>query len=65
MSFAHLKDQTLLCFYENIRIQVEVESQLPHKFMTGESVRQYAAALRDELSRRGMQHNPIEWRSDR
>lgn len=62
MSFAHLKDQTLLCFYENIRIQVEVESQLPHKFMTGESVRQYAA---DELSRRGMQHNPIEWRSDR
>jgi hypothetical protein len=61
---AHLKDEALLRFYESIRIQVEAERDLPHKFMTGDSVKQYAATLRDELTRRRLHHNPIEWHSE-
>jgi hypothetical protein len=65
MKVAHLKDETLLRFYENIRTQVEAERQLPHKFMAGDSVKHYAATLREELTRRRLQHNPIDWHSDR
>jgi hypothetical protein len=65
VGIAHLKDETILTLYENIRIQVEAERDLPHKFMTGDSVKQYAATLREDLTRRRVQHNPIEWHSDR
>jgi hypothetical protein len=61
----HLKDETILRFYENVRIQVDAERGLPHKFMTGDSVKQYAASLREELTRRRLQHNPIDWHLDR
>ena len=65
MRVAHLKDETVLRFYESIRTQVEAERQLPHKFMTGDSVKQYAATLREEQTGRRVQHNPIEWHSNR
>jgi hypothetical protein len=61
MSVAHLKDETVLRFYENIRKQVEAERYLPRKFMTGESVKQYSATLLNELNRRRLQHDPIDW----
>lgn len=64
MSIADLEDETILRFYENVRNQVEAERRLPHKFMAGDSVRRYAAKLREELIRRRLQHNPIEWHSD-
>ena len=65
MGIEHLKDESVLRFYENVRAQVEAERLLPHKFMTGDSVTQYAATLREELTRRRVQHNPIEWHSNR
>ena len=65
MRVAHLKDETILRFYENIRTQVEAERKLPHKFMPCDSVKQYAAALREELTSRRVQHNPIDWHSER
>jgi hypothetical protein len=61
----HLKDESVLRFYENVRAQVEAERLLSHKFMTGDSVKQYAATLREELTRRRVQYNPIEWLSNR
>ena len=64
MAVEHLKDESVLRFYENVRAQVEAERRLSHKFMTGDSVKQYAAALREELTRRRLQHNPIDWHSD-
>jgi hypothetical protein len=64
LSIADLKDETVLRFYENVRVQVEAERRLPHKFMTGDSVKQYAASLREELTRRRLQHNPIDWHLD-
>jgi len=64
VGLAHLKDESILRFYENIRTQVEKERGLPHKFVSGDSVRQYATALREELTRRRLHHDPIEWRAD-
>jgi hypothetical protein len=61
---AHLKDESILHYYENIRTQVEMERGLPHKSVSGNSVRKYAAELREELTRRRLHHTPIDWHSD-
>jgi hypothetical protein len=62
MSFAKTKDESLIVFYENIRQQVEadMESGGRHRFI-GESVKQYADRLKDEMERRRMQFTPIDW----
>jgi hypothetical protein len=64
LELVRLKDETILRFYENIRTQVEAERRLPHKFMAGDSLKQYAAKLREELTRRGCSITPIEWHPD-
>jgi hypothetical protein len=64
MGLAQLKDESILRFYENIRTQIEKERGLPHKFVSGQSVRQYATALHEELTRRRLHHHPIEWHAD-
>lgn len=61
MGFLNLKDESVLRLYDNIRSQVDAERGLTHKFMTGKSVKQHAAELREELVRRRLQHTPIEW----
>jgi hypothetical protein len=58
VGFVHLKDESILCLYENIRSQVDAERGLTRKFMTGKSVKQHAADLREEQVRRRLQHNP-------
>ena len=45
MGLADLNDEGILCFYDNIRRQVDAERGLPFKFMTGPEVRQRAAGL--------------------
>lgn len=54
----------VLRLYENIRVQVDAERGLTRKFMTGKSVKEHAADLREELVRRRLQHAPIEWHRD-
>jgi hypothetical protein len=61
MGFADLNDESILRFYDNIRTQVEAERGLRHKLMTSDKVKQRAAALREEITRRRLQHTPIEW----
>jgi len=61
VAFVHLKDDSILLLYDNIRSQVDAERGLTHKFMTGKSVKQHASDLREELIRRRLQHTPIEW----
>jgi hypothetical protein len=61
VGFVHLKDESVLLLYENIRNQVDAERWLAHKFMTGRSVKQHAADLREELVRRRLDHMPIKW----
>jgi hypothetical protein len=64
MGFSQLKDESILLLYDNIRLQVQAERDLQYKFMSSETVKQRAAALREEITRRGLQDTPIEWPQD-
>jgi hypothetical protein len=64
VAFVQLRDESILLLYENIRGQVAAERGLRHKFLTGESVKEHAEKLREELVRRRLQHVPIEWHRD-
>jgi hypothetical protein len=64
MSIAGLNDESILRLYDNIRSQVDADRGLRHKFMTCDTVKQHASVLRDEITRRRLQHTPIEWQRD-
>ena len=57
-----LSDESLHRLYENIREQVTIDmrSGSRHRFM-GETARQQAERLREEMDRRRLRFNPIEW----
>jgi hypothetical protein len=59
-----LRDESISRFYDGIRGEVEADRSNKRKFMIGTSVRQYAEALRVEMTRRRLQHTPIEWDRD-
>ena len=62
MNFANSKDETLLRFYQNVRDQVQADSQFGGKYrFAGDGVKQYADKLRDEMERRRLQFSPIDW----
>jgi hypothetical protein len=61
MEFFQLSDESILRFYDNIRIQVEADRGFRYKLMASETVKQRATALREEITRRRLQHTPIEW----
>jgi hypothetical protein len=55
-------DESLLVFYENVRRQVDadIESGGSYRFI-GESVKQYADRLGEEMDRRRLRFTPIDW----
>jgi hypothetical protein len=57
----NLKDESILRLYDGVRNQVDADRGSKYKFAIASSVRQYATALREELTRRRLQHVPIEW----
>jgi len=62
MSFANSKDESLFAFYENVRRQVEADKQSGGRYrLAGDGVRQYAEKLREEMDRRRLRYNRIEW----
>jgi hypothetical protein len=62
MDFANTQDESLIVFYENIRRQVEADMQSGGRYrFIGESVRQYADRLRQEMDQRRLRVTPIEW----
>jgi hypothetical protein len=61
VSIANLRDENLRRLYDNIRNQVDSDRGSRHKFTAGASVRQYADALREEMTRRRLPHSLIEW----
>jgi hypothetical protein len=61
MSVENLPDEPLLCFYENIRQQVEADRPFKYKLTSGATVRQYADRLRDEIIKRRLRHEQIDW----
>jgi hypothetical protein len=64
MSASNLSDESLLRYYDSIRKQVEADRGNKHKFMTSDSVKQYAESLRLELYKRRLLHTPIDWWTD-
>ena len=62
MSFANSKDESLLAFYESIRRQVEADKQSGGRYrLVGDGARQYADKLGQEMDRRRMRYNRIDW----
>jgi len=64
MGIANLNDESILRLYDSVRNQVDADRSSQHKFTIGTSVKQYATILREELTRRRLQHSPIEWPRD-
>lgn len=66
MSLSLLRDESLLRFYESVRKEVEADRDsmrrgYTHFFANSDSVRKYAAGLREELERRRLSFSPIIW----
>jgi hypothetical protein len=62
MDFARSKDESLLHFYESVRRQVEADRLSGGRFrFAGDSAKQYADKLRDEMERRRLRFTPIDW----
>ncbi|WP_024519343.1 hypothetical protein [Bradyrhizobium sp. Tv2a-2] len=63
MAIQDLSDESVLKFYENIRQQVSADMQAGGKHrLLGETARQQAQRLGDELDRRRLRFTPIDWR---
>jgi hypothetical protein len=66
MGLSNLTNESLLRFYESVRDAVNADRHAldagsPHYFASGDSIRNYAASLQDELRRRAVTFSPIEW----
>jgi hypothetical protein len=64
VGLTNLNDESILRLYDGIRSEVELDREYRHKLVSGQSVKQYASALREEITKRRLQHYPIEWPSD-
>ena len=55
-------DESLLVFYENVRRQVDADIKSGGRYrFIGESVKQYADRLGEEMGRRRLRFTPIDW----
>jgi hypothetical protein len=62
MSILTAKDHNLLTFYESVRRQVEADASSGGRYrFVGETARQYAERLREEMDRRRLKFTPIDW----
>jgi hypothetical protein len=62
MNFSKASDESLIAFYENVRRQVQADMQSGgHYRFAGESMKQYADTLREEMDRRRLNFAPIDW----
>ena len=62
MNFANKKDENLVIYYESVRRQVVADIRAGGRYrLIGDSVKQYAEKLREEMERRRLQFTPIDW----
>lgn len=61
VALVDLDDQNLLRYYDNIRDQVARDSAYKFRLTNGPTIRQHADELRAEITRRRLQHAPIDW----
>jgi hypothetical protein len=58
-----LSDESLLAYYESIRRQVAADVKLGGRHrLIGDSVKQYAERVQQEMQQRQMRFIPIDWR---
>ena len=63
MDLSQSKDERLLEFYENVRRQVELDIQAGGRYrLAGEGVKKYAERVREEMDRRRLRYDLIDWR---
>jgi len=63
MSLENLSDESVARYYENIRQQADADRRHKEHFTASLSVRERADKLRQEMTRRRLQHSPINWPS--
>jgi hypothetical protein len=66
MSVSDLSGESLLCFYESIRKEVEAGRESMrcgsrHFFANNAAIKEYAENLRQEIVSRGLSYVPIVW----
>jgi hypothetical protein len=62
MGIQNLNDESVLTLYESIRQQVSADIRLGSKHrLLGETAKQQAQRLREEIDRRRLQAAPISW----
>jgi hypothetical protein len=58
----NMTDDSLVAYYESIRRQVAADQQLGARYrLAGGTVKEYAERLKDEIRRRRLAVNPIDW----
>ena len=62
MNFLNATDESLITFYESVRRQVQADraSSARYRFL-GDTAKQYADRLREEMDRRRLLFKPIDW----
>jgi hypothetical protein len=62
MNFSYAKDETLLAFYASVQRQVDADNLSDGRYrFVGDSTKQYASKLREEMDRRRLRFTPIDW----
>ena len=62
MRFVNTKDESLVVFYESIGQQVVADMRAGWRYrLIGDSVKQDAEKLREEMEGRRLQFTPIDW----
>ena len=62
MNFDNTTDESLVFYYESVRQQVVADLQAGGRYrLIGDSVKQYADRLGEEMARRRLRFTPIDW----
>lgn len=60
LDLSRVSDESLLRYYEAIRVQVSADIRSGYRFL-GEAARDHANVLLTEIHRRGLSVTPIYW----
>jgi hypothetical protein len=62
MNLSNVSDESLIAFLESVRRQVQADMQGGGRYrFVGDTARQYADSLCEEMNRRRMRFKPIDW----
>ena len=62
MNFDNTTDESLVFYYESVRQQVVADIRAGGRYrLIGDSVKQHAEKLREEMEGRRLQFTPIDW----